>query len=334
MMRLLRINLFVMALAVTLGAAGAWAELPRSATLATHAVGSLYNSLGTGIATVLSRRTPIVVRVQPFAGPPAWLPAMDKGETDMGLLTSADAALSSRGVVLYKKPYKNTRIVVVGGLVQFGFYARRDASMDTVADLKVKKVPVDFPGIPIVRLSTAAVLATAGMTFDDVTKVPVSDLAAAAQAFLEGRTDVGWTSPGTPAAEEANARVGGIKFLSVVAEGAKKLGEIYPGSYASIAKGGSATGLPRDSLLTTNDVYLVGSKDLSEEAVYEIVKVLWEYNEELGQAFPALKAWRRDRMVSKNAVIPYHPGAIKFFKEKGLWSADLEALHAKLLSQP
>ena len=332
--KLVRLGLMTTALVLVFAVGLTRAELPRSATLATHAVGSLYNSLGTGIATVLSRRTPIIVRVQPFAGPPAWLPSMDKGDTDMGLLTSADAALSSQGIVLYKKPYKNTRIVIVGGLVQFGFYARRDAPMETVADLKGKRVPVDFPGIPIVRLSTAAVLATAGLTFDDIIKVPVSDLAAAAQAFLEGRTDVGWTSPGTPAAEEANARVGGIKFLSVVAEGAKKLGEIYPGSYASMAKGGSATGLPRDSLLTTNDVYLVGSKGLSEEAVYEIVKVLWEYNEELGQAFPALKAWRRDRMVSKNAVIPYHPGAVKFFKEKGAWSADLEALQAKLLSQP
>ena len=50
------------------------AEVPRSATLATHAVGSLYNAMGTGIATVLSRHTPMIVRVQPFAGPPAWLP--------------------------------------------------------------------------------------------------------------------------------------------------------------------------------------------------------------------------------------------------------------------
>ena len=103
------IVLGVLAVAATV----APAALPRSATLATHAVGSLYNALGTGIATVVTRHTPIVVRVQPFAGPPAWLPSMDGGETDMGVLTSGDAALSSKGIVLYKRPFKNTRILVV-----------------------------------------------------------------------------------------------------------------------------------------------------------------------------------------------------------------------------
>ncbi|MBI2359534.1 MAG: TAXI family TRAP transporter solute-binding subunit [Deltaproteobacteria bacterium] len=323
----------IVVLIMVLWAHPAWTQAPKSATLATHAVGSLYHSLGTGVATVLSRRSPMIVRVQPFAGPPAWLPSMDKGETDMGLLTSADAALSSKGVVLYKKAYKNTRIVSVGGLVQFGFYVRKDAPMETVADLKGKRIPTDFPGIPIVRLSTAAVFATAGLTFDDMVKVPVSDLAAAAQAFLEGRTDAGWTSPGTPAAEEANARVGGIRFLSVVAEGARRLGEIYPGSYASLAKAGAATGLPKDALLTTNDVYLIGTKQLQDEAVYEVVKVLWENNRELGEAFPALRSWTRERMVSARAAIPYHPGAIKFFKEKGMWSKEMETLQAMLSKQ-
>src|SRR3989338_1722988 len=91
------------------------AEMPRSATLGTHAVGSLYNAIGTGIATVVSRHTPMTVRVQPFAGPPAWLPSMDSGDTDMGVLTSADAAASYNGILLYKRPFKGTRILVVGG---------------------------------------------------------------------------------------------------------------------------------------------------------------------------------------------------------------------------
>ncbi len=67
----------------------ALAASPRSAALATHAVRTGYNAMAVGIATVGSPYTPITVRVQPFAGPPAWLADMDKGQQDMGILTSA-----------------------------------------------------------------------------------------------------------------------------------------------------------------------------------------------------------------------------------------------------
>lgn len=309
--------------------------IPRSATLATHATGSLYNAIGTGIATVVSRHTPMTVRVQPFAGPPAWLPSMDSGDTDMGVLTSADAATSYKGIILYKRSFKNTRILVVGGFLQLGFYVPRDSPIETVADLKGKRIPTDFPGTPIVKLSSAAALASAGLTYNEIVKVPVSDLQAGAQAFVEGRTDAGWHSVGSPAVEEANARKGGVKFISVIPgqEGAKKMAAIYPGSFPSVLKAGSATGIVKDTAVLTNDIYLVASKALSEEAAYEVVKALWEFNQELGAAYPALKAWRRDRMVSENAYIPYHPGAVRFFKEKGVWSKEMEALQAKLSSE-
>src|SRR3972149_10856795 len=88
------------------------AQVPGSASLATHAVASLYHAIGTGIATVVSRHTPMTVRVQPFAGPPAWLPSMDKGDTDMGVLTSADAVTSYNGINPYKRPFKNIRILL------------------------------------------------------------------------------------------------------------------------------------------------------------------------------------------------------------------------------
>lgn len=307
----------------------------RSASLATHAVGSLYNAIGTGIATVVSRHTAMTVRVQPFAGPPAWLPSMNSGETDMGVLTSADAVTSYRGVILYKKPYKNTRILIVGGALQLSFYVPREAPIETVADLKGKKIPADYPGTPIVRLSSTAALATAGLTYNDIVKVPVSDLQSGAQAFMEGRTDAGWHSVGSPAVEEANARKGGVKFISVIAtpEGAKKMADVYPGSYPSVLKAGAATGIIKDSALLTNDIYLVASKDFGDQAAYDAVKALWEYNQELGAAYPTLKEWRRERMLSKDAFIPYHPGAINFFKEKGIWTKEMEALQAKLLAQ-
>jgi len=320
-----------------LGLVAGWAgaAVPRSASLATHAVGSLYNALGTGLATVISRHTAMTVRVQPHAGPPAWLPAMDKGEMDMGILTSADAVLAYTGSAIYKRPFRNARILVVGGTLLLSFYVAKDSPMETVADLKGKRVPTDFPGIPIVRLSSTAALASAGLTQNDIVKVPVSDLIANAQAFMEGRTDTAWFSVGAPAVEEANARKGGVKFLSIIAtpEGLKRMADVYPGSYPSVVKAGGGTGVVKDTTFLTNDIYLVAAKELSDEAAYEVVKVLWDFNAELGAAYPALKAWRRERMVSKNATIPYHPGAVKFFQEKGIWPSDMQALQARLLAQ-
>ncbi len=321
---------------LSLAAGFVWAAaVPRSATVATHAVGSLYNAIGTGIATVISRHTPMMVRVQPSAGPPAWLTSMEAGETDMGVVTSADAVTSYKGIILYKKPIKNQRILIAGGVIQLSFYVSKDAPFDTVAGLKGKKVPTDYPGTPIVKLSSTAGLATAGLSYNDIVKVPVSDLQAGAQAFMEGRTDAGWHSVGSPAVEEANSRKGGVKFVSLIGspEGAAKMAEIYPGSYPSTLKAGSVTGIVKDTTVLTNDIYLVAAKALSDEGAYAAVEALWTHNKELGEAHPSLRAWRRERMVSDKAFIPYHPGAVKFFKEKGMWSKEMDTLQAKLLAQ-
>lgn len=309
--------------------------MPSSATLATHAVGGLYNALGTGIGMVISRYTPTTVRVQPFAGPPAWLPSMDKGETDMGILTSADAITSYKGIVIYKRPHTGTRILISGGRIYIGFYVRSDSDIKTVSDLKGRRVPTDFPGTPIGRLSSTATLAASGLTYNDIVKVPVSDLAAPASAFLEGRLDAGWDAVGSPRLTEANSRIrGGIRFIPTDSspEAAKRMADIYPGSYPALVPGGSGTAVVKDTYLLTNDIYLVATKFMSDEVAYEIVKTLWERNEELAPMHPGLKEWTRDRMANQNALIPYHPGAIKFLKEKGVWTKEMDALQARLLA--
>ena len=111
------------------------------------------------------------------------------------------------------------------------------------------------------------------------------------------------------------------------------MGEIYPGAYPSVMKKGSATGILEDTVILTNDIYLVASKDLSDDGAYEIVKALWVHNKELGEAYRGLRAWRPGRMVSRKAYIPYHPGAIRFFKEKGKWDEKMDALQSDNLAK-
>ncbi len=46
-----------------------------------------------------------------------------------------------------------------------------------------------------------------------------------------------------------------------------------------------------------------------------------------------LKEWTPDRFVSKEALIPYHPGAIRFYKEKGVWTDEMAKLQEALLAK-
>ena len=81
------------------------------------------------------------------------------------------------------------------------------------------------------------------------------------------------------------------------------------------------------------DIYLVGRAGLAEEAVYQMVKALWENYKELAPIHPLLKGWTPDRFASKEARIPYHPGAVKFYMEKGAWTSEMEKLQRELLAQ-
>jgi TRAP-type uncharacterized transport system substrate-binding protein len=79
--------------------------------------------------------------------------------------------------------------------------------------------------------------------------------------------------------------------------------------------------------------YLIGRKDLSDEVVYQVVKALWENYGELGAIHVLLKDWTHERFVTKEALIPYHSGAIKFYIEKGVWTDEMARLQESLLAK-
>jgi hypothetical protein len=76
--------------------------LPKVINLATHPVGSLLNSFGNGMATVLSSHLPTVVKVMPTTGPTEWLPMIASGEVDAGILNNWDAVNGRYGREEYK----------------------------------------------------------------------------------------------------------------------------------------------------------------------------------------------------------------------------------------
>jgi TRAP-type uncharacterized transport system substrate-binding protein len=70
---------------------------------------------------------------------------------------------------------------------------------------------------------------------------------------------------------------------------------------------------------------------MSDEVAYTLVKTWAENWKELEPIHPQLRGWRPEVFVQKLATIPYHPGAIKFFKENGLWSPEMDRAQEMLL---
>jgi len=136
-----------------------------------------------------------------------------------------------------------------------------------------------------------------------------------------------------PAVAEAVATVNACWLpVDSGAEAVKKMQSVISTAYVDTCPGGEHVGVPKDQQFMYLDVYLVGNTKLSDAATYAVTKVLWEHDVELTKR-PMLKEWVTGNFASKRASVPYHPGAIKFYKEKGVWGKDMDELQEKLLAE-
>ncbi len=314
-------------------ALAAQANLPPSILIASHAVGTTFHATGGAIGKIVSEHSPMTMIVRPHPGPPAWLPAMNNGEMEFGILSSADAAAAFRGVAQYRTATPNIRLAAIGAPLYLAWWAPMDSDIKTVDDLKGKRVPSGWKGLPVIHYSAGAALSTAGLNWDDVVKVPVAELSENLRAFLEGRTDVFWHSVGSPAVREADARMrGGIRALPIGTStaGLKRMVDVYPGSYRSELKKGYSAGVIDATVVMANDMYVLVPAMLPGPVVETVLASLWDHNEALRKVSPLMRLWTRERMVSREASIPFHSAAIAFYREKGLWSAEMEKHQADL----
>jgi TRAP transporter TAXI family solute receptor len=258
---------------------------------------------------------------------------MNEGEVEFGVIVGSDAATAFRGTGSHRKAYPNIRLLIIGAPMHLAFWAPIDSPIKNSADLRGKRVPGGWAGLPIIHYTAGANLANGGLTWNDVVKVPVAELNENVRVFLEGRTDVVWHSVGAPAIQEANARIrGGIRLVPIrnTPESLKRMAAFNPGTYMTLLKKGAALGVVEDVAAQSEDICVMASAQLPDSVVHAALTALWEHNDELRKVTPRMQAWTHQRMVSREAAVPYHPGAIKFFRDKGVWSPDMEKLQREL----
>jgi len=95
---------------------------------------------------------------------------------------------------------------------------------------------------------------------------------------------------------------------------------------------GFALGVTEDIVLAGKDTYLTANADVSADAVYEIVKLLWERIAELETVHPLFGRWTESTMTNSRVTLPFHEGTIRWMKEIGAWTPRHEQTQRKLLA--
>jgi len=204
----------------------------------------------------------------------------------------------------------------------------KEGGIKTLKDLKGKRVSW-IPGNPSLNIKMEAYLAFANLTWDDVKKVEFPSYGATGKGLIGGQVDAICGTVTASLIYELASTPRGVHyppFPPEDKEGWKRMLKIAP--YLKPFKETVGATLSKDNPAQLVQYrYPIGTvyADASIDYVYNLTKALDETFPLYEKAHPTMVWWRIDHAGVPPADAPFHDGAIKYFKEKGIWTAEHQA---------
>jgi hypothetical protein len=305
-------------------AALAFAAAPAAAQplgIGTSPQGTLTYTLGATYAKALDDAGKIQARVQPSSGTGVMVPLVNGAELDIGFVNTLELTEAYTGTGSFaNRPQKNLRVVGVMFPIKSGFFVRKDSPIKSATDLKGKAIPYGYTTQEIIRTVVDGLLANAGLSASDVKQVLVPNLIRGVDEFISGRADVGYFAVGTAKVAEADAAVGGIRFLPILEtpEAIAAMKKVVPTSFPdTVNPAPSFAGIAAPTTMMFYDYVMFVSDKLPKDRVYKLTQVLAEHRDSMATGMPLFKDMNVQRM-HRDIGIPYHEGALAYFKDKSI----------------
>ena len=309
------LSLCALALAAAAPAAAQVVALGSTATGGT-------SQIGRALAAQVSEASPLQMRPQEVANTSDYIPLVNAGELEFGIANVVQTVFAYEGDGMSEgRPHPELRMVATLMPFRAGFIVPADSDIESVADLAGRSVPTFSEGA-LGEHVVGAYLANAGLTFEDVDGVPVPNFPRMWSSFGEGTTDVTVVVVGAAISREFDASMGGIRYLSfdddpeAVAAMQEWLPQMYLGEVGADA---GVPGIEQPTNVMIYDYTLFASTDTPDDQVYEVVEALAEGEEALLAVGPFFAGFAAEGMA-KDVGVPYHPGAIRYYEETGIWS--------------
>jgi len=311
--------ILILSLAVVmLSAAGAGIAAEKKLSISTGPIGGSWYPIGGAVATVVGKYSPYTVDVT-VGGGITNIERVNKGEADIGLGNACSVvdAYYAQNYPFEGTPRKNLANMLTFTSTTLQIAVRRDSGVKTIPDLKGKKFAAGKKSYTQ-RILFDHLLKAYGMSFDDLGGEFRGGFSDSATMVKDNHVAGMLVLTLVPAPVYTELAIStSIDIISLPEDTLKKVLSYNKGYIRKTVPANTYKGVdyPAESFGTLGS--FIVRRDLSDETVYNMTKALVEHLTELGEVHASLKGLTPEMCVT-DVGIPFHPGAEKYYREKGL----------------
>jgi TRAP transporter TAXI family solute receptor len=295
----------------------------QTISIGTSPVGSLNHSLGNALGKVMTESAGLRARVVPFGGGQQFLPLIHKRELEMAIPSATDALFAYQGKGDFAgNPSSDLRAIATVFPFYVGWFVKKDSPYRSLSDLKGKKFAIGFTANSAQRRIFLAGLAGEGLKESDFDGVPVPHVVRGADDFMQGKVECTTFAVGAGKVAEVDVKVGGIRYLNMSSspDAKARIQQIMPTTYpATLQPAKELVGILQPTTVLFEDYLVVAGAQMLESDAYKVAKLLYEDQDKLAAIAKTFGRYKKAELARDHGV-PFHPGAIRFYKETGIWT--------------
>ena len=305
----------------------------RTLTFGTSSVGSAFYIISVGMGEIIQKKTGINISVESVGGSDANVRALNQKKIDLAVGNSSSVAAAYSGVNPFTKEGKiPLRVLAQGQQSLRNIVVRTASGIKTPAEMKGKKFIGKRPALAEMEMLTHALLKAYGVPKEAVQILQTPETKEAIEALKLGSADGALIPAGIGSSTLLElAQSTEVTFLSIPDDKMQLiLEELGPAFHIAVIPKGTYKGQTEEVRAPALLADIIVRADFPEDQAYLITKTLLESPKELERVHSVGKEWTVSSTM-KFPPAPYHSGSIKYFKEKGLWTPDIEKWQEMLL---
>ncbi len=291
-------------------------------SMGTAPVGGAFPVVGGAIAEVLNAHKDEIdwkVQAKGTKGSQENIRRLQQDELELALSNAAISYFAVRGDGTWTQEYDIQAVATLAPNVAL-FIARADSGIQSIADLKGKRV-ITGPAGAGFQMFIEPILVEHGVKWDDITSLNATQSGSVDQ-LGDGSADAAFLGGAVPTGSITQAAsTFDVQFVPFDEAARQSLIEKYRFFHPATIPAGTYKGLDSDFQgLNVGSMHLITSAAQDEELIYQVTKTIWENRDEIAAKHPAGKAIN-PKNVARDTGIDYHPGAVRFYQEAGVWPA-------------